>query len=216
MSKEFTCEPAFLTNKIVIDLKSPVVIEILPSDTGRMYLLAKGIDEEDCTISDSYTFTLTYEMREKVKKTLRDIVDPSRWSKGFYLYIPDREFASVEINSAVGNIKVHGLTAGSALFSGKLGNISISSVNAGELSCSLNNGNLSIEDTFAANRIDGKTELGNISAQLRDANYNVSAVSKLGNVSVEPGASVPGYTIPANFVSKCGNISVRFADKKEQ
>ena len=76
MSKEFTCEPAFLTNKIVIDLKSPMDIEILPSDTGRMYLLAKGIDEEDCTISDSYTFTLTYEMREKVKKTLRDIVDP--------------------------------------------------------------------------------------------------------------------------------------------
>ena len=204
MINDITYEPAFIAERIDIDLRSPADIEILPSETGRMHLLCKSIDEKDISLSDSETFALVYRVNKKT------ILDPKRRNRKFYLYVPDKGFETVKISSSVGNVRICGLTAGSAEVTGKVGDISIFSVNAGELSVSLNTGNITIEDSAAAKCISGSTAVGDISARLIGNSYDISASSSIGSVFKDDGSTAAAGGTPVTLKTCCGNISVSF------
>lgn len=175
-----------ILDSINVKIENSANLEVLPSDNGKMYLKAQNIKPDKLNITNSQ---IVYEnFNSNGNTTWFSFGNIGDINAKFYLYLPEKEYTSVVLDSSLGNINVNKLTAGQISVVCNCGNEKLTDVKQTKA-----------EEAFSVTNDLGNITLENCSA----ASKNAQIIQKCGNVTVK---SLTADTL--NAENDLGNITI--------
>lgn len=173
-------------NKIEIDAQS-YPVKILKSNDARAHVRLRTYGNHDVklgTVGDTFKITEKYEPKKPVN------VDLSIWDelldidneKSIYLYLPEKEYESINLKATAGDVEIDGLKVKNLTAKLKAGSLELRnfSIESGNIKCSA--GDLEIENSIL-NNTDIYASVGSIEIG-KSKLKNVNLEAKIGDIDV--------------------------------
>ncbi|HEY4600734.1 MAG TPA: DUF4097 family beta strand repeat-containing protein [Cerasibacillus sp.] len=188
----------------------------IKSDVATINLLPSASDDIEVAWEGSKTRQHNLTIRQD-DKTLEIVVEADRgffsriFSFGFFdyflnvsIYLPERHYEHVSINSDVGNVSITSLDVNHLVSKTDVANMTIKNIKADVIDVKTNVGNVNLSNVTGA--INAQSDVGKLDLKLKEITDHIQLTSDVGKISM----SLPEIPNNVSFIgsSNIGKISI--------